>query len=256
MINDLVKADNEVVNNDLYKELGERWYKATDDPVALLRHQNDLTTPWILAEIRKYIGYHAEILDVGCGAGFFSNEAAKAGHTITGIDIAPEALKVAELHDATKSVRYEVGDAYNLAYPRESFDVVVALDLLEHVTDPEKIIFEISRVLRPGGLFFFHTFNRNPWCYLFTLKGMEWFVKNTPHDLHVYSLFRKPSEVIEWIDNAGMDVQTIRGTTPVIFQRAFWKLLWSGEVAEGFRFRFQKKPLTTYVGYAKKLREQ
>lgn len=255
-MDELVKIDKQIVNNDLYDDLGERWYKATDDPVALLRHQNDLTTPWILAEIRKFIGYHAEILDLGCGAGFFSNEAAKLGHSVTGVDISIEALKIARAHDTTKSVRYVPGDAYNLAYPRESFDVVVALDLLEHVSDPEKIIFEISRVLRPGGLFFYHTFNRNLWCYLFTLKGMQWFVKNTPEHLHVYSLFRKPEEVADWIENAGMEVQKVRGTTPVIFQKPFWKLLWSGEVSESFRFRFQKKPITTYLGYAKKLREQ
>lgn len=256
MDSDLSKADKQIVDNELYDKLGQKWYEGKDDPVALLRAQNSLTTPWILAEIRKYIGYHAEILDVGCGAGFFSNEAAKAAHTVTGIDISASSLKVAEAHDATKSVRYLYGDAYEIPFPRESFDVVVAGDLLEHVSDPQKIIFEMSRVLRPGGLFFFHTFNRNLLSYLFVIQGMRIFVKNTPPDLHVYSLFRKPEEVEEWIDNAGMDLQKTRGTAPKIFQWAFWKMLWTREVPDDIQFRWVDNRLTSYIGYAKKLREQ
>ena len=239
-----------------YQELGERWYRSSDDPIALLRSQNKLTTPWILAEIRKYIGYHAEILDVGCGAGFFSNEAAKAGYKVTGLDIAEGALEVAESHDSTKSVRYVYGDAYDIPFSRESFDVVMAMDVFEHVSDPQKIIYEASRVLRPGGLFFFHTFNRNPWSYLFVIKGMQWFIKNTTEDTHVYSLFRKPEEVEEWISNAGMDVQTLRGTVPSIFQRAFWKMLFTREVPEELKFHWTKSTSSSYLGYAKKLREQ
>ena len=69
MNNGLSKQDKQIVDNDIYDQLGEKWYEAGDDPVALLRAQQKFITPWILGEVRKNIGYHAEILDVGCGAG-------------------------------------------------------------------------------------------------------------------------------------------------------------------------------------------
>lgn len=246
----------DITDSENFKQLGQKWYEASDDPIAMLRNQNNFTTPWILAEIRKYIGYHAEILDIGCGAGFFANEAAKVGHKVTGIDISENALQVAAAHDETQSVHYMSADAYALPFPRESFDVVMAMDLLEHVSDPQQIIFEASRVLRPGGLFFFHTFNRNRWSFLFVIKGMQWFIKNTTPETHVYSLFRKPQEIDDWVSDAGMDVQIMRGTVPIIFQKAFWKMLFTREVPENLLFKWTKSTSSSYIGYAKKLREQ
>lgn len=256
MDEELSKLDKEIVDNEVYDQLGQKWYTAKDDPVALLRQQSKHSNPWVLAEIRKYIGYHAKVLDLGCGAGFFANEAAKAGYTVVGMDISSSALKVAELHDDTKSVSYVYGDAYSIPFERESFDVVVALDLLEHVSDPQKILFEASRVLRPGGLVFFHTFNRNIFSYLFVIQGMRLFIKNTPRYLHVYSLFRKPKEVEELLNNAGLDLRVLRGVGPVIMQRPFWRMLLHREVPQDFRFKWTRYPVISYSGFAKKLRFQ
>ncbi len=256
MDSEISKIENETANKELYQQLAKKWYESGDDPMALLRQQHRLSNPWMLSEIRKHIGYHAEILDIGCGPGFFSNEAVKVGHKVTGIDISTTQLRVAQLRDKTNSVRYVYGDAYSIPFPRETFDVVMAMDLLEHVSDPQKVLFEASRVLRPGGLFFFHTFNRNPLSYLLVVKGIKWFVRNTPPSLHVYKLFRKPAEVEEWIDNAGMDLKMTRGIAPVLLQPSLLKLMWSRQVPPGFRFRWTKNHLISYIGYAKKLREQ
>lgn len=256
MDSEISKIGKETADSEFYEQLSKRWYETGDDPMALLRHQHGLTNPWILAEIRKNIGYHANILDIGCGPGFFANQAALMGHKVTGIDISSTQLRVAQIRDSTKAVRYVYGDAYAIPYPRETFDVVMAMDLLEHVSDPQKVLFEASRVLRPGGLLFFHTFNRTPWAYLLVIKGMQWFVKNTPPGLHVFRLFRKPSEVEEWIDNAGMDLKITRGVRPVILQTSLFKMLWTHIVPERFRFCWTRSRVISYVGYAKKLREQ
>ena len=74
-----------------------------------------------------------------------------------GLDTTPESLEVARQHDRTSSVRYHLGDACALPYADHSFDVVCAMDLLEHVEEPAPLIAEVERVLRPDGLFFFHT---------------------------------------------------------------------------------------------------
>lgn len=252
----LSKLDKEIVNNESYNELADRWYEAQDDPIALLRNQHKLETPWILGEIRRHIGYHAEILDMGCGAGFLANDLALAGHKVTGIDLSTSSLKVAQSRDTTKTVHYLAGDVYRVPLPRESFDVVAAMDLLEHVSDPQKVISEATRVLRPGGLFFFNTFSKNPLAWLVVIKGMEWFVKNTPNDYHVYSLFIHPNKLRDWMDDFGLETMSIRGIRPVFAQRAFFELLRTRVVPKDFRFKFTKSLLIAYTGYAKKMREQ
>lgn len=252
---DLAKLDKEIINNEAYDQLAERWYEAQDDPIALLRNQHKVEMPWILEEIRRNIGYRAEILDMGCGAGFLSNDLALAGHSVTGIDLSTSSLKVAEDRDRTHTVRYQQGDVYQVPFPRESFDVVAAMDLLEHVSDPSKVIAEATRVLRPGGLFFFNTFNKNPLAWLVVIKGMEWFVKNTPKDYHVYSLFIDPNKLREWMDDVGLETMAIRGIRPVFAQKALFELMRTGVVPKDFRFKFTKFPLIAYTGYAKKMRE-
>nr|BFD61063.1 bifunctional 3-demethylubiquinone 3-O-methyltransferase/2-octaprenyl-6-hydroxy phenol methylase [Bdellovibrio sp. CKG001]BFD64478.1 bifunctional 3-demethylubiquinone 3-O-methyltransferase/2-octaprenyl-6-hydroxy phenol methylase [Bdellovibrio sp. HM001] len=253
---ELAKVDREIVNNEAYDHLAERWYEAQDDPIALLRNQHKVEMPWILESIRKHIGYHAEILDMGCGAGFLANDLAEAGHKVTGIDLSTSSLKVAESRDHTHSVHYHQGDVYQVPYGNESFDVVAAMDLLEHVSDPQKVIAEASRVLRPGGLFFFNTFNKNPLAWLVVIKGMEWFVKNTPPDYHVYSLFIEPGKLKMWMENFELEQPDIRGIRPVFLQKQMWQLLRSGEVPKDFKFTFTKLPLIAYTGFAKKVRVQ
>src|SRR6201999_1216443 len=113
-------------------------------------------------------------------------------YRVTGLDASPESLVVAARHDETGSVRYERGDALALPYADASFDAVCAMDFLEHVEEPARVVAECSRVLRPGGLFFFHTFNRSFLAWLVVIKGVEWFVRNTPRDMHVLRLFIPP----------------------------------------------------------------
>lgn len=240
------------VNNATYDTLGDRWYDAQDDPVALLRAESRSRNPWVLARILSAVGSKARVLDVGCGAGLLSNHLAKAGLEVHGLDASQESLAVAERYDETKSVRYRLGDALALPYPDASFDVVCAMDFLEHVEDPATVVQEASRLLRPGGLFFFHTFNRNFLAWLVVIKGLEWFVKNTPRDLHVLRLFLKPKEVARFCANAGMAVSELHGSAPVVFSRAFWRMLFSGVVPTDFRFRFTRSTLIAYTGFAVK----
>lgn len=251
---ELAKVDREIINNEAYDHLADRWYEAQDDPIALLRNQHKVEMPWILEAIRRNIGYKAEILDMGCGAGFLANDLAAAGHKVTGIDLSTSSLKVAESRDHTHSVHYRQGDVYQVPFANESFDVVAAMDLLEHVSDPQRVIAEASRVLRPGGLFFFNTFNKNPLAWLVVIKGMEWFVKNTPDDYHVYSLFIEPKKLKLWLEDFGLETTEIRGIRPVFAQKALWQLIRTGVVPKDFKFTFSRAPLIAYTGFAKKSR--
>jgi len=245
-------AAEPLVNNAIYSQLGERWYSATDDPIALLRAESRLRNPWIAQEMTKALGVRScRVLDVGCGGGFLSNHLGALGHRVTGLDASAEALGVARQHDRSGSVRYEQGDALHLPFADASFDVVCAMDFLEHVEDSSRVIAEAARVLAPSGLFFFHTFNRNFLSWLIVIKGVEWFVRNTPKDLHVLRLFLKPEEVHAACLRHRLGTPELRGVRPA-FGAAFWRMLVTRTVSEDFRFLFTPSTRLGYSGVARR----
>lgn len=246
-----------LINNDIYDQLGDRWYTAHDDPVALLRKESATKVPWVLERINQQApNAPLRILDVGCGAGFLSNALAQTSPggrnlEVHGLDISEDSLRVARAHDPTSSVQYQRGDAYNLPYLNESFDVVTSMDFLEHVDNPEQVVREIARILKPSGLFFFHTFNRNWLSYIVIIKLVEWFVKNTPKHMHVLKLFIKPKELEEMCLRNKMTTKDLTGLRPR-FSTITLKSLWTGVVPEGFAFTTTKSTKLSYLGLAVK----
>jgi 2-polyprenyl-6-hydroxyphenyl methylase/3-demethylubiquinone-9 3-methyltransferase len=241
------------INNTIYDELGERWYSATDDPVALLRAESRLRTSWVLSELQAQFGKRSlTILDVACGGGFLANPLAEAGHAVTGIDLSRDSLDVAQRHDPTRSVAYLAMDAQTLAFPDGHFDAVCMMDFLEHLPERDAVISEAARVLKPGGWFFFHTFNRTPLSGLIAIKGVEWFVKNTPKHMHIYSLFLKPTELKELCARHQLATEVVRGVRPRIFTWAFLQMLFTGKVSDRFQFTFTRSQSIGYCGRARK----
>jgi len=247
------EAPAEAINNEIYDQLGERWYQAQDDPVALLRAETRLRAGWVLAELESLSGPRPlEILDVACGAGLMANPLAAAGHRVTGIDLSRDSLEVARRHDPTSSVAYLVQDARSLDFADGRFDVVCMMDFLEHLEEREAVIREAARVLRPGGRLYFHTFNRTAASWLIAVKGVEWFVRNTPPRMHIYRLFLKPSELREICARQGLSVDDLRGVRPRVFTLPFLKLLITGRVENRFQFRFTRSLRVGYSGRALK----
>jgi 2-polyprenyl-6-hydroxyphenyl methylase/3-demethylubiquinone-9 3-methyltransferase len=235
----------EVINNQFYNDYGHKWYTADDDPVALLRAEGKLKQGWIANRINKNL----RILDVGCGAGFLCNHLSTLGHTVTGLDISQTSLDVAAAHDQTKKVTYLAGDAYHLPFEDASFDVVTNMDFLEHVDQPGLSIQECARVLRPGGKFFFHTFNRNWLSHLVVIKAVERFVKNTPKNMHVIELFLKPEEVQRMCQESGLQVKEWTGIRPEI-NTSLLSIAFTGKVPKSLRFKETKSRRISYMGMA------
>ncbi len=241
----------DVVDNDIFNNLKERWYNAGDHPVALLRSEAKFNSNWIVSELKGQPPAQLKVLDVGCGAGFLCNRLGELGFQTTGIDISLGAIEVAKGHDRTGKVRYVVADAGHLPFLRSSFDVVTCIDLLEHVEDPESVVAEIARVLKFGGVLFFQTLNRNWISYLVALKGVKWFVRNTPERLHVYRMFIKPGELAGFCRGHGLTAKKWRGLRPRL-NGAFWRMLRTGFVDEGFSFQESRSLAISYIGKAVK----
>jgi 2-polyprenyl-6-hydroxyphenyl methylase/3-demethylubiquinone-9 3-methyltransferase len=256
------------VNNAFYDTLGDRWLSAQDDPVALLRAEGLAKQAWVqmqLAQLTEPTSLDSEnggegvggdagaplkILDVGCGAGFLARALRGAGHRVHALDYSLPSLRVSQTVDP--SVHYLRGDALRLPYADGSFDVVTSMDFLEHIEDPAASIREAARVLKPGGLFFFHTFNRNPLAWLIIIKGVEWFVKNTPEHMHVLRLFIKPRELAAYCREAHMEPLAWSGVRPVFLRTAFWKMLATRRVPKDFRFVTTPSLALSYLGVARK----
>ncbi len=240
------------IDNSIYDKLGERWYEAWDDPVALLRAEGGVEFPWIAEKIITHFGEKkVSLLDIGCGAGFLTNEFADRGYVVTGIDNSPDSLRVARNHDKSGSVNYVAGDALHLPFPDKSFDVVTCMDFLEHVSAPKSYIAEAARILKPGGLFFFHTFNRNVASWFLVIKCVEWLVKNTPKNMHVIELFIKPFELERFCLDAGMEPVEMKGIRPVLSSIPL-KSLFTGVVPPEMRFELTDSLLLSYMGFARK----
>ncbi|MGD0664767.1 MAG: bifunctional 2-polyprenyl-6-hydroxyphenol methylase/3-demethylubiquinol 3-O-methyltransferase UbiG [Rhabdochlamydiaceae bacterium] len=232
------------INNEFYHDLGDKWFEASSHPIALLRAENRLRNPWIISHLAP----GSNVIDLGCGAGFLTSALSRAGHHATGIDLSKGSLETAKKHDAAST--YIEADATNVPLPSHTFDAVCAMDLLEHVPDPQKVVQEAARLLKPGGLFFFHTFNRTFMSWLLVIKGVDWFVKNAPPNMHVFDLFIKPKQLTLWCAGHGMQVQEIKGCGLKWNSLATWSMALTREVPENLEFCFNRSLKMGYTGYA------
>ena len=138
------------------------------------------------------------------------------GASVTGLDPAAEAIDAARAHAAQeqRSIQYDVGVGEHLPYESASFDAVVCVDVLEHVEDLQKVLQEITRVLKPGGLFLYDTINRNPLAHLATITVAEDILGLLPKGTHDPRMFIKPSELRSGMTNAGLSIGPITGLGP------------------------------------------
>lgn len=167
----------------------------------------------------NYIDSHAtlagkKVLDVGCGGGILSEAMAQRGANVTGIDMGEAPLNIARLHalESGISVDYKQIPVEQLAaqIPGE-FDVVTCLEMLEHVPDPASIIKACHTLVKPGGMVFFSTINRNPKAYAMAILGAEYLLRMLPAGTHDYDKFIKPSELTRWCRAAELQVIDMTG---------------------------------------------
>jgi len=248
-----MEREKKLINNEFYHDLDETWHQGHNHPITLLRAENRVRNPWIEQEITQHFHNTVKILDIGCGGGLLTSYLAAAGHEVTGIDLSEKSLEVAKRKDHQGKIYYQKADASNLPFEDESFQVVSAMDLLEHVPDYQAVIKEGARVLKKGGLFFFHTFNRTIFSYLVVIKGVEWVVPNAPKNMHVYPLFIKPNELGACLESHGCQIQKLQGLSLEIRSKAFFRLLFKRKLLDDIAFKFSPSLKGGYVGIAQKL---
>ncbi|HSQ08333.1 MAG TPA: bifunctional 2-polyprenyl-6-hydroxyphenol methylase/3-demethylubiquinol 3-O-methyltransferase UbiG [Chromatiaceae bacterium] len=195
-----------------FEDLASRWW----DPNSELKTLHDIN-PLRLEYIERAGGLEGlEVLDVGCGGGILSEGMARHGARVLGIDLGEAHLRVAELHTLETGVEvdYRLISVEALAEERPSaFDRVTCMELLEHVPDPASVVRACARLVRPGGLVFFSTLNRNLKSYALAIVAAEYVLGMLPRGTHDYGRFIRPSELDAWARAAGLTTTDITGMT-------------------------------------------
>jgi 2-polyprenyl-6-hydroxyphenyl methylase/3-demethylubiquinone-9 3-methyltransferase len=146
------------------------------------------------------------ILDIGCGGGLLSEPMARLGATVVGADAAERNIPVAQIHaeQSGLEIDYRFTTAEAMAEAGEQFDIVLNMEVVEHVADPLAFLTACQELLKPNGMMICSTLNRNPKSYLFAIIGAEHIMRWLPKGTHEWDKFITPDELFELIKNANL----------------------------------------------------
>lgn len=155
------------------------------------------------------------ILDIGCGGGLLSEPMARLGANVTAIDASEKNIKIASLHakNVGLDINYQNTTAENMAKKKQQFDVVLNMEVIEHVADIASFMQACAKLLKPGGIMFIATLNRTIKSYGLAIVGAEYILRWLPRGTHNWNKFLKPSEINEYIVENGLKLETIQGVS-------------------------------------------
>ncbi len=164
------------------------------------------------------------LLDIGCGGGLLSEPMARLGATVIGADAAERNIPVAKVHAEQQGLEidYRFTTAETLAEAGEQFDVVLNMEVVEHVADPLAYLTACHELLKPGGVMVASTLNRNTKSYMMAIIGAEQIMRWLPKGTHDWNKFITPDELADLMKNAGLEETNRAG---FVFNPVAWS--WS-----------------------------
>lgn len=255
------------INNRIYDESANTWWDENEFLHLLKVMVNPWRVPYFKNVLIKQHGQdlrQVRLLDIGCGGGVLTEEFARLGCQVTGIDISPKSIDVAQAHAAANglSIDYRVGSGTQLPFDDNRFEAVSCCDVLEHIPDWKQVIAEAARVLVPGGLFLFDTINRTRKSQITFIYGLQEspLTKLMPPDTHVWDMFIRPDEMTTALRQHGMAVEEMKGGTiaknPLatlwdIRQQKQGKISFA-ELGRRLKLKVSTDLSLNYLGYARK----
>jgi len=164
-------------------------------------------------------------LDIGCGGGLLTEPISRLGASITGVDPSERNIKTASVHaqEMGLDIDYRVGTAEDLAAAGEQFDVILNMEVIEHVADPVAFTRTCASMLKPGGLMFVATLNRTLKSFGLAIVGAEYVLGWLPKGTHQWEKFITPAELKGWLADNGLTVKEELGVTYSPFTRQ-WRV--------------------------------
>mmetsp|Transcript_929 Transcript_929/g.2554 ORF Transcript_929/g.2554 Transcript_929/m.2554 type:complete len:333 (-) Transcript_929:775-1773(-) len=213
-----------------FNESAAHWW-STNGPASALHRMNPVRVAFIRAAASGHFQLAREnalrglrVLDVGCGGGLVSEPLARLGANVLGIDAAEVGVKVARQHAQQdsllasnegsaefRSCTAEALVAEAQAGKLELFEIVSALEIIEHVADVQAFLRSLASLVKPGGLLILSTINRTAQSYLVAILGAEYITRMVPQGTHSFSRFIQPPELAAAVEKAGLSTEQVAG---------------------------------------------
>ncbi len=196
-----------------------KWWDE-NGPFKPLHRLNPVRLRYIKQQICNHFGRDFEgfnsydglsILDIGCGGGLVCEPMARLGGMVTGIDADSNAIEVAKDHAAQSGLEIEYLNKSTSDIQGQQYDVVLALEIIEHVADADQFVREAIALCKPNGLIIFSTLNRTPQSYALGIIAAEHILRWVPQGTHNWKKFVKPSELARMVRQNGATPKDVTG---------------------------------------------
>jgi len=202
-----------------FNRLSATWWDSRG-PMRPLHVVNALRLNYLVEQIASHLGRDSasalsglRILDVGCGGGLMSEALALMDAQVVGVDASPGNVAAARLHAQSHNVTvdYRLGEPAEVLAPEERFDVVLALEVVEHVSDVPAFLATAAALLAPGGMLFVSTIDRTFKSFVVAIIGAEYLLRVLPRGTHQWSMFVRPQELSSALDPSHLQIRDLRG---------------------------------------------
>jgi len=213
-----------------FSEMASEWWDP-NGKFATLHKFNPVRQEYLVDKIKNHFGIlpngsypfkNLKLLDVGCGGGLIAEPMTRLGANVTGIDASEKNINVAKFHAEQMNLKIN----YLCATPEklnEQFDVILCLEIIEHVADVDLFIKSCAKLLKKNGTIFFATLNRTAKSFLFAIVGAEYILNWLPKGTHDWNKFLKPNEIISVASNYQLALKETVGFKFNIFLREWQK---------------------------------
>lgn len=185
------------------------------NPIRLQYIRDAVCGHFKLSEDKRDVLKELSVLDIGCGGGLLCEPMARLKGDVTGLDASSAAIKTAKAHakQSGLTIDYRSGSVEEFCRSGKKYDVITALEILEHVADISLFLKSAAKLLKPNGLIILSTVNRTPKSFLLGIVAAEYILKWVPRGTHNWRKFLRPSELAAHLGSAGLSVADITGVT-------------------------------------------
>ena len=215
-----------------FEKYASLWWNL-EGPFWPLHRMNQLRTGFILDLVREQFGLQdvpnhlplngIRFLDIGCGGGILSEAIARLGGEVLGIDMLEKNVGIARTHAEISglSIQYRCATVEELCLEDHAFDVVLNMEVVEHVLNPELFLQSASKLVRPGGMMFVATLNRTWLSYLSAILAAERILKILPKGTHQWAKFQRPGDILSILGACGLLPVRVTGVWMNPLKRSF-----------------------------------